>query len=271
MSTYAIGDVQGCYPELLELLNKISFDPRKDVVWFLGDLVNRGPFSLKVIELIRSLGKAAKVVLGNHDLHFLAIYFGGHSLNKNDTFVDLLSSEKVDEIAEWYCSQPLLGVDHQLGYAMVHAGIPHIWDLEQATGFATEVERCLQSEDRGHFFQHMYGNNPNTWAEDLTGMDRLRSITNYFTRMRLIDEMGTLDFSHKGNPTESPEDWIPWYELRREKPLGVKVLFGHWASLTAGTGDPDLIALDTGCVWGRELTAFCLDTDTTYSVQPQSS
>tara|TARA_A100001037_G_C15139223_1_gene632761 strand:- start:1128 stop:1943 length:816 start_codon:yes stop_codon:yes gene_type:complete len=269
VSTYAVGDVQGCYQELVQLLKEIGFNPKQDTIWFLGDLVNRGPSSLEVVQLVRSFGESSKLVLGNHDLHFLAIYFGGHSANKNDTFIDLLEATEVDQIANWYCKQPLLAIDKNLGYAMVHAGIPHFWGLKKALSLASEVSTQINGAQRIDFFRRMYGNKPDVWSDDLKGMDRLRLITNYLTRMRLTNDQGQLNFSHKGQLSDAPPGWHPWYQLKRKKSLEFTVLFGHWAALNNGTGRSDVIALDTGCVWGRELTAFCLETKQIYSVPSQ--
>jgi bis(5'-nucleosyl)-tetraphosphatase (symmetrical) len=261
VATYAIGDVQGCYRELCSLLELLKFDPKEDQVWFLGDLINRGHDNLAVVNLVMSLGKAARTVLGNHDLHFLAIVFGGHTPNRSDTFQDILDAKTVMSIAEWYCQQSMLVKDEKLGFVMTHAGIPHLWNLEQAAVLAAEVETVISSgKQRRGFFADMYGNEPAGWSDKLKGMDRLRAITNYLTRMRLMSKDGTLDFAHKGPLSEAPENLYPWYELRAKNPLGVTTLFGHWAALEGVTNTPDVIALDTGCVWGRELSALCLET-----------
>jgi len=260
MATYAIGDVQGCYLELNALLDRLQFDPVRDRIWFLGDLINRGPDNLAVVEFVRSLGSSATTVLGNHDLHFLAIVLGGHTPNKSDTFTDLLESDDVQEIAQWFCQQPLLVKDESLGYVMTHAGIPHLWDLRKASELAAEVEKAYRGKKQRDYFSQMYGNEPACWSDKLKGMDRLRAITNYLTRMRLMTADGTLEFAHKGPLSEAPPGTVPWYELRAQHPLGVTTLFGHWAALEGVTGAADVIALDTGCVWGRELTALCLET-----------
>jgi bis(5'-nucleosyl)-tetraphosphatase (symmetrical) len=260
MATYAVGDVQGCYAELCDLLEKIHFDPTGDCLWLLGDLINRGPDSLSVVRLVRSFGESARTVLGNHDLHFLAIHIGGHSLNRNDTFVDLLHADDVDDIAEWLCEQPFLVRDDELGFAMTHAGIPHIWSVDVAEALAAEVEKVIRGKRRLGYFETMYGNKPDTWSDSLKGMDRWRAITNYLTRMRLMDEDGRMDFAHKGGLSDAPPEWVPWFEIERQQPLPVKLLFGHWAAIEGHTGRDEVIALDTGCVWGRELTALCLET-----------
>jgi bis(5'-nucleosyl)-tetraphosphatase (symmetrical) len=260
VATYAIGDIQGCYAEFTQLLDLISFDPERDRLWIVGDLVNRGPDSLAVVRHVRSLGAAAVCVLGNHDLHLLAIRYGGHSPGSGDTFGDLLAADDADEIFAWMRRMPLLVDDPGLGFCMVHAGIPHIWNLVQASRLAREVERVIQGDDYLEFFAAMYGNRPDRWDDALLGMDRWRVITNYFTRMRLIDKAGRLDFTHKGALDAAPRGWHPWYRLRMRNPLPRKLLFGHWAAIDGVTGDSSIIALDTGCVWGRSLTALCLET-----------
>lgn len=259
MATYAVGDIQGCYDELALLLERLKFDPAADRLWVVGDLVNRGPRSLEVIRLVRSLGESAISVLGNHDLHLLAVRYGGHRPKLGDTFEEVLTVSDRDEICDWLRSLPLLVHDEALGYVMSHAGVPHIWSLEQAKLLAREVEAVIQGDGHREYFAAMYGNEPECWRDDLTGFDRWRAITNYLTRMRLVDEKGCLDFSHKGTLEDAPAGLYPWYELRAREPLGAKIVFGHWAAIEGITRQPDIFALDTGCVWGRELTAMCLE------------
>lgn len=270
MATYAVGDVQGCYAQLCQLLDKVAF-ASTDTLWLAGDLVNRGPDSLAVVRLVRSLGSRAVCVLGNHDLHLLAIYYGGHKPQRADTFDALLAAPDMPEIAHWYLQQPLLVVDSKLGFAMAHAGIPPIWTLAQAQALAQEVQDYLQYNDYAGYFREMYGNEPNCWRDDLTGMDRLRLITNYFTRMRIIRSDGQLEFRHKGGLQNLPEGYMPWFDYEslgiakpefdsRLNKNSMQLLFGHWAALEGLTNNPTVVALDTGCVWGRTLTALCLDT-----------
>lgn len=268
MATYAVGDIQGCYDEFSRLLELLSFDAAKDRLWLLGDLINRGSDNLSVIRLVRSLGAAVSTVLGNHDLHFLAIHYGGHNPQRADTFHDVLEADDVDEIADWYRHQAILVCDRSLGYVMVHAGIPHIWNVDKAAELALELEAVIAGDRHKEFFEAMYGNEPDRWSEDLQGMDRWRAITNYFTRMRLIDNEAVLDFSHKGALHDAPVGLTPWFELRRTRPLDLKLLFGHWAALEGHTGDENILALDTGCVWGRELTALCLETGQKTAILP---
>ncbi len=265
MATYAVGDVQGCYEELSRLLEQISFDPAADRLWFLGDLINRGPDNVAVMRLVMSLGDRARTVLGNHDLHFLAIPLGGHRPNRSDTFQDLLEAPERDDVISWYCGQPLFAREESLGVVMCHAGIPHFWNLEEAARLAREVEAVIAAQ-ASFYFEELYGNEPPCWSEDLEGMPRLRAVTNFFTRMRLMSKDGTLDFSHKGALTDAPPELLPWYELRKPEPDGTRLLFGHWAALEGHTGRDDILALDTGCVWGRSLTALCLETGILHQV-----
>ncbi|MGI9328930.1 MAG: symmetrical bis(5'-nucleosyl)-tetraphosphatase [Pseudomonadales bacterium] len=264
MTTYAVGDIQGCYRELSELLEKLAFGAA-DSLWVLGDLVNRGPDSLAVLQLLYSMRAQLRIVLGNHDLHLLAMHYGGHSPNRSDTVAQVLAAADCDELLDWLRRQPLLVQDPALGYVMTHAGIPHIWSLAAARGYAAEVEQMLRGENHQCYFEQLYGNRPDRWQDSLVGMDRLRMITNYFTRMRLLREDGTLNFSHKGALDDAPSDWLPWYQLRDSAPQ--RLLFGHWAALEGVTGREDIIALDTGCVWGRALTALNLHSGALTRVQ----
>ncbi len=269
MATYAIGDIQGCHDEFELMLERLRFDPRRDRLWLVGDLINRGPKSLDVVRRVRALGEAAVPVLGNHDLHLLAIHYGGHPPKTSDTLDDLLAVDDADELCDWLRGLPLLVDDLALGYAMSHAGVPHIWTLDQARALAREVEQVIRGDGYREFFAGMYGNRPDLWRDDLKGMDRWRVITNYFTRMRLVDESGRLNLSHKGTLEHVPPGWYPWYELRARNPLPVKLLFGHWAALEGVTNVAGAIALDTGCVWGRSLTAMCLESGEFASIPAQ--
>jgi bis(5'-nucleosyl)-tetraphosphatase (symmetrical) len=212
------------------------------------------------VRRVRALGDAAVTVLGNHDLHLLAIRYGGHTPKLGDTFTELLTVGDSDDLCDWLRQLPLLVLDEQLGFVMSHAGIPHIWDLDQAQAYAREVEEVIRGDNYREYFAAMYGNEPACWSEGLHGLDRWRIITNYFTRMRLVDERGCLDFTYKGDLHNAPPGWYPWYELRARNPLPARLVFGHWAALGGKTNQPDAIALDTGCVWGQELTALCLET-----------
>lgn len=267
MSHYAVGDLQGCRAEFNALLEAVELQPT-DRLWLLGDLINRGADSLGTLEDVYARRAQCEIVLGNHDLHFLAIYYGGHSPSNKDTFDDLLKSSRLDEYAGWLSEQKILHSDEQLGYCMVHAGIPHIWSFAQAQTLAREVESAMRDRhpdvSRQQFFSELYGNEPACWDDGLQGMPRLRAITNYLTRMRLVDERGCLEFAHKGALKDAPAGWSPWYQLHKE--ARPRLLFGHWAALDGVTGRQDILALDTGCVWGRQLTALCLETGIRTSV-----
>lgn len=257
MSTYAIGDVQGCFEPLQRLLNAIQFDSSKDTLWFAGDLVNRGPQSLQVLRFIKSLGSQAKVVLGNHDLHLLAIYYGGHASRKNDTLAELLAAEDAPELLHWLCQQPL--VYSQGNWCMSHAGIPPQWTVAQALSLSKEVEVAIQGEQSIEFFQQMYGNQSAYWQENLTGINRLRTVVNYLTRMRFIGPDGELDLISKEGLGSAPENFLPWFKMQPSYNRDQQLLFGHWAALEGKTDVPNVYALDTGCVWGGKLSALRLE------------
>jgi bis(5'-nucleosyl)-tetraphosphatase (symmetrical) len=270
MPTYAIGDIQGCLREFDALLDKINFSA-DDELWLCGDLINRGPNSLGVLRRVKDLSSQSKIVLGNHDLHFLAILFGGHSPGPKDTFSELLEAPDVRAIGHWLRKQKLVHSDK--GHIMVHAGLPKIWTSSQALSYAREVESVIgRVEDSEHkldqlshtdFFAQMYGNQPAIWNDALVGMDRLRVITNYFSRMRYVDADCTMDFTEKGGLGSAPKELTAWYEQAPAMSREETILFGHWASLDGITGSAKHIALDTGCVWGRSLVAYCLETRAT--------
>jgi len=270
MSTYAIGDVQGCYQELQQLLADISFDPNQDTLWFAGDLVNRGPHSLDVLRFIKSLPHKI-VVLGNHDLHFLAVAYEALPLKKHDTLQDVLNAPDCIELCEWLRKKPFVHHDDKLGFTMVHAGIPPQWTVQQAVNYSHELEAALRGDEFKEFFQHMYGNKPSHWNDDLSGWKRLRLITNYFTRMRFVDEEGRLELDTKSGLDSQPEGYFPWFSIPGRQHKNDKILFGHWAALEGKVNEPNVFALDTGCVWGGKLTALRLDDLTWFSVESQTS
>ncbi|HYM33987.1 MAG TPA: symmetrical bis(5'-nucleosyl)-tetraphosphatase [Steroidobacteraceae bacterium] len=260
MSTYAIGDVQGCYAELSELLALIKFNPSRDQLWFVGDLVNRGPQSLEVLRYVRSLGPAAITVLGNHDLHLLAVAFGGQDrLRADDTLDAILNARDRDELLDWLRHQPLLHHDTRIDYTMIHAGLPPQWDLRAAQDCGHEVEAALRNDHAvKELFAHMYGNKPNRWSDSLDGTDRLRFIVNCFTRMRVCDADGRLDLKFKGKLKNIPEGFFPWFRAPKRRSEKLRILCGHWSALDYYDGD-GILALDTGCVWGGRLCAVRLD------------
>lgn len=271
MTTYAIGDIQGCYEEFAALLDQIDFQTSRDRLWLVGDLVNRGPDNVSVVRRVMEMGDAAVTVLGNHDLHFLAIHRGGHSPNRTDTLYDLLNWKRADDVSDWFRYRLLLHLDKARGFVTVHAGIPHIWSVDEAAEHAREVEEVMRGPDCERYFREMYGNEPDLWRDGWEGMSRWRVITNYLTRMRLVDAEGRLDFSHKGPLQDAPPGLLPWFELTAGTEPAQKILFGHWASLEGHTGYEGFIALDTGCVWGRCLTALCVDDGTLHTAQARSA
>jgi bis(5'-nucleosyl)-tetraphosphatase (symmetrical) len=256
MAIYAVGDLQGCYDELCRLLDQLNLDPVNDEVWFVGDLVNRGPKSLETLRLVASLGDTATVTLGNHDLHLLA---SAQNPDQADPMLmPVLNAPDADELLEWLGRRPLVHYRPEMNTLMVHAGLPPAWDPLQTIRLAREVEQRLRSDQRNSFFAQMYGELPDRWSDKLEGMDRLRFITNALTRTRFCYADGRLDFSEKGPPGTQPEDLIPWFELPDRATQSVRIVFGHWASLGL-ISKQNIVCIDTGCVWGRELTAIRLD------------
>ncbi len=258
MSIYAIGDIQGCYDELTALLDTLKFDPASDRVLFTGDLVNRGPKSVAVLRLVKSLGAAATTVLGNHDLHLLAVARGHTAGKPDETFHDVLSAPDRDELLEWLCHRPLLHRETGLGVTLVHAGLPPQWDLDTAAACAAEVEAVLRGKDIDGYFENMYGNRPDLWSMALSGWDRLRFITNCFTRLRYCDVDGRVSLKAKGAPGSQPPGYLPWFQVPGRRSAGRTILFGHWSTLGAGKFD-DVYSLDSGCVWGGRLTGMRVD------------
>jgi bis(5'-nucleosyl)-tetraphosphatase (symmetrical) len=259
MAVYAIGDVQGCADQLEELLLKLDFDPARDRLWFVGDLVNRGPRSLDTLRLVRSLGDAATVVLGNHDLHLLAIARGGAAWKSFDGGLEeVVNAPDRELLLDWLQSRPLMHHDAQLG-SLLHAGLPPQWDLATALDCAREVERWLRSENVGQLFAHMYGNEPSVWRDDLEGWDRLRFTINAFTRLRVcsVDD-GRMLLGHKGPPETAPPGAAPWFRVAWRRSAGERLVFGHWSAL-GYVAEHGVLGLDTGCVWGGALTAQRVD------------
>ena len=263
MSTFAIGDVQGCYDDLRRLLDHIAFDPGCDRLWLVGDLVNRGPQSAATLRFVKSLGTSATAILGNHDLHTMVVAFGVRAPHHGDTIDDILSASDRDELLHWLRHCPLM---HQEGpNAMVHAGLLPQWTVAEAGRLAREVEVVLRSDEHGEFFRHMYGNKPRHWKNSLIGYDRLRVIVNAMTRLRLCDVTAGMEFTHKTAPVDMPAGYRPWFDMDGRRGTDARIIFGHWAALGVMVR-ADVVCLDAGCVWGRELTAMKLDDGTLYSV-----
>ena len=255
MAIYAIGDVQGCYDELLRLLDTIAFNENSDQLWFAGDLVNRGPKSLNTLRFVKSLGDSAITVLGNHDLHLLAAACAPASANKKEALNQVLVAPDRDELIEWLRHRPLF--HHNDQFCMVHAGIPPQWDFHQTKQMAHLVQEELQGKAYKSLLKAMYGDKPDVWLPTLRGTPRLRFIINCFTRMRYCDAQGRLDFVFNGSPGTQPAKLIPWFAVPNRKKFNLKIVFGHWSSLGYYEGN-NCYGIDTGCLWGGQLTALKL-------------
>jgi bis(5'-nucleosyl)-tetraphosphatase (symmetrical) len=256
MATIAIGDIQGCYDQLMRLLERAGYDERRDVLWFVGDLVNRGPQSLATLRFVKGLGERAVTVLGNHDLNLLAVAEGIRKPHRGDTDGDILASPDREELLAWLRRQKMLHVEN--GYAMVHAGLLPQWTVAQATALAGEVEAALRAPGYRQFLREMYGNEPLRWRDDLAGADRLRVVVNAMARMRLTTPDGALELGYKMGLDRVPPGYLPWYDAPRRASRGTTILFGHWASHGVIVRE-DVVCLDSGCVWGRALSALRLE------------
>lgn len=260
MTRYAVGDLQGCLKPLQCLLEQVTFNPKHDQLWLVGDLINRGPDSLATLRFLYSIKDSIKVVLGNHDLHFLAIDSGATHARKTDTFEALFAAPDRQQLSDWLRQQPLFYCDPSADYVMSHAGIAPHWTIAQAQRYANEVQQVLQSDQAVEFFKHMYGNNPDNWNEQLRGWDRLRTITNYFTRMRFCGPKGELDLANKSN--QASAGFHPWFKHPARVNQQQNIIFGHWAALEGKADTAHIFALDTGCVWGNTMTLLNLETQT---------
>lgn len=261
MAIYAIGDIQGCHDQLIQLLDKIKFNDDRDRLWFTGDLVNRGPKSLQTLRMIKSMGANATVVLGNHDLHLLATAYDHLKPGKKDTLDEILTAPDREALFMWLRSKPLIHVDKDLGFAMVHAGLHPAWSLDKAQSLAREVESVLNSDKHIAFYRHMYGDKPRNWSEELNGWSRLRFITNIFTRLRYCNKAGKTRLNTKGAPGTQPKDLHPWFEVKSRRSKNDRIIFGHWSTLALLNDYPftNVYPLDTGCLWGGSLTALRID------------
>jgi len=259
VAVYAIGDVQGCAAELDALLEKLEFDPRRDRAWFVGDLVNRGPASLAVLRRVEALGEAAIVVLGNHDLHLLAVARAGAPLKSSDSSLEeILEAPDRERLLDWLQGRPMLHHDRALGVTLVHAGLAPQWDLPTAIACARELETALRRQHGDAFFRHMYGSEPDRWREDLDGPARLRFIVNCLTRLRICDAQGRIALGFKGRLEEIPPGLMPWFRVPGRRSAGQRIVCGHWSAI-GYLDDHDVLSIDTGCVWGGTLTAQRLD------------
>lgn len=256
MATYAIGDVQGCFASLKGLLQQIAFDPQRDRLWFVGDLVNRGPDSLATLRFIRSLGDRAVCVLGNHDLHLVAVAAGHGELREQDTLHATLDAPDAEELINWLRKRPLMHADN--GYAMVHAGLLPSWTVARALELAQEVEQKLSGRGYDAVLAGMYGNEPDRWNDRLRGEERRRVIINAMTRMRVCTVKGAMRLRYKGDGTELPSGVVPWFAVPERASRATPIIFGHWSALDLVL-EPNVIGLDTGCLWGRKLSALRLE------------
>ena len=268
MSIWAIGDVQGCYDTLRRLLDSLPFEPSTDCLWLAGDLVNRGPQSLQTLRFVRDLGSAAVVVLGNHDLHLLAAAAGGRKARR-DTLDAVLGAPDREELLDWLRRRPLLHAE--AGYALLHAGLPPQWTLEQAGHCAREVEAVLASDGYADLLQGMYGDQPDRWDDRLGGIERLRVIVNCFTRMRYCDADGRMDFAAKGAPGSQPAGQLPWFAVPGRRSADTGLIFGHWSTLGQVHWPQHRVwCIDTGAVWGGQLTALRVDDGALRAVESPS-
>jgi bis(5'-nucleosyl)-tetraphosphatase (symmetrical) len=257
MSVYAIGDLQGCYKEFRALLKEIGFRKKKDRLWLVGDLVNRGPASLESIRYVQDLGERAVTVLGNHDLHLIALSYGNTKHGNDSSLQAVLDAADCDDLIKWLRRLPLMHHDPELDFAMVHAGLPPQWTLKAAKKHAAEVAKVLRGAAVENFCQNMYGNRPNTWSDELLGVDRLRYITNCLTRLRYCDRQGRLLLKEKLAPGQQSAGAIPWFQMPGRKTAKQRIVFGHWATL-GYRRHQRAWGIDSGCVWGGLLTAIKL-------------
>jgi bis(5'-nucleosyl)-tetraphosphatase (symmetrical) len=267
MTTFAIGDIQGCHDELLQLLESIGFRPSLDRLLFCGDLVNRGPKSLQVLRFVRSLGEAAVTVLGNHDLHLLAVAHGGHP-GRRDTLAEVLAAPDRDALLDWLAQRPLVHREPGKNLLLVHAGLAHGWTADQALSLGTELHEALISpKKRARFLKSMYGDKPSRWDPQLSGIRRLRFSVNCMTRMRFCKPDGSLELRDKGKPGDDPAGHLPWFAMPGRRSAGEMIVFGHWSTLgRVHWPEHRVWGLDTGCVWGGRLTALRLDDGRLFSV-----
>lgn len=253
---YLVGDIQGCDAPLARLLDKIGFSPSRDTLYLLGDLVNRGPASAAVLRRLMALGDAARCLLGNHDLSLLAVAHGHRAPHRNDTMDEILQATDREAMLDWLRHRSM--ALHAHGILMVHGGVLPAWDLRQVLALAGEVEAVLRGPGLGDFLAHMYGNEPAQWSEGLGGHDRLRVIVNALTRLRFCTPEGVMDLRASGGLQQAPPGLLPWFDVPERQTAGTCIAFGHWSTLGL-LRRPDIISLDTGCVWGGCLTALRLD------------
>lgn len=258
MNTFVIGDIQGCCDQLKQLLHLIDEQDPQARILFAGDLVNRGPKSLEALRLVKNMGERANTVLGNHDLHLLAVANGIRPQHRSDTLDDILQAPDRDELLDWLRHRPLAIFEQ--GHLLIHAGLFPQWTTAQTLSLASEVQNILRSPGWLNFLRQMYGNTPDRWRDDLQGIERWRCIINALTRMRFCSHDGMMDFASKDGAHDAPEGLLPWFDVADRKSSDTTVVFGHWSTLGLVLR-PDLISLDTGCVWGGKLTAVSISNE----------
>lgn len=264
MATYAIGDIQGCFGEFRQLLKIIGFDRNADRLWLVGDLVNRGPQSLEVLRFVKELGEAAITVLGNHDLHLIMLAEGKSRLRADDTLAPILAASDREELLAWLRARPMIHAEN--GYVMVHAGLLPQWSVPQALALGSEVETALRAKKFRKFLGHMWGSEPKAWRDDLAGWDRLRVIVNAMTRMRFCTPEGVMEFNSKGELASAPPGHLPWFEAPNRRSADQVLITGHWSALGLKL-TANLLALDSGCLWGGHLSAVRLEDRTVFQVE----
>jgi bis(5'-nucleosyl)-tetraphosphatase (symmetrical) len=255
LATYAVGDIQGCFDSLRRLLDVCCFDPSEDRLWLVGDLVNRGPHSLETLRFVKQLGHAALTVLGNHDLYLLMAAEGFGKPGKQDTLGPVLTAPDRDELLAWLRQQRLCHQEN--GYFLVHAGLLPQWSAAQARALGGEVEALLSGENYRDLLAHMWGSEPLAWTNELSGWERMRVIVNAMTRMRFCSKDGVMELRAKGEAANAPPGFMPWFDVPGRRSADTVLVTGHWSALGLKIR-PDLLALDSGCLWGGHLTAVRL-------------
>ena len=256
MAIYAIGDIQGCFEEFRQLLDGCRFDLREDRLWLVGDLVNRGPQSLETLRYVKAMGSSCVTVLGNHDLHLLAVASGHERQRAGDTLSPVLEASDREDLLNWLRGRPL--AHREDGFFLVHAGLLPQWDADVALKLAAEVESALRASDYGKFLSRLYGGQPDHWSEEWQGIERLRVIVNAMTRLRFCSPAGVMEFESKGEVADAPSGFMPWFKVPGRRSTDVAVVCGHWSALGLELQD-NLLAIDSGCVWGGQLTAVRLE------------
>ncbi|MFM9834795.1 MAG: symmetrical bis(5'-nucleosyl)-tetraphosphatase [Methylophilaceae bacterium] len=263
MATYAIGDIQGCYHAFQALLARIQFNPKHDSMWLVGDIINRGSGSLEVLRWCYQHQENIKTVLGNHDLHALAVAHGARQAHRSDTLQTLINAPDKEMLLTWLRYQPLIVSNDE--YTMVHAGLLPQWSVKEALVYAREVETALQGRNYIDFLMNMYGNLPNVWHDKLSGIERLRVITNAMTRMRICTHEGEMEYDFKGELQDIPSGYLPWFDIPTRQSMDTNIVCGHWSALGLQQR-ANIHALDTGCLWGGKLTAMCLENKAIFQV-----